>query len=584
MRAHSAHISLRVFYSFGLTVALLAGVLSTAGPATASGVSAITSSVVGSDGRTYTVTNHLRTDVLAERPRLRREWLLVWAGDAQAESGQPDPDFLAVVDATRGSRDYGKVVNTLTIDSVFGNEPHHMQYVWHKGHRIYAGGLLSDTTYVFDATHLPLLTLAGITLPADTPCGSVPDAYRVLDDGTAYASYMGGPDVPGPCRYTNGETRDGNGYAGSPGEVVRIGPNGQRIAEIPTATRHGEDATLCPNVPELAQPSCANPHGLAVREDLDLMVTSDFVEVRNIIPTPPENPYLARDTIRVFDIANRNNPRLLSVSRLPDGPRQEPDPRWEEPRAAMEVTVTHQRRHRGAFATTMAGGAVFYTPDISAPNPQWREVFDDATAFKHLFPTDTPTSDSDGGSWVHVSPDDRFLFHVVLQGGPRSPGEWHTGMVYVLDIRPTLAAGNRVRCSIDTMAEVTGGGRERDCPRLIDAVPIRDVTFGGPHWAAMDNFARGHDGFYRESTEISRVATANYFVAAVGADGDHRVCMTSVSPHGRLSPDNAFRDELTGTPCVDFDRDQWPHGTTGPARPHGLLFAIADADVRGRFH
>jgi hypothetical protein len=23
---------------------------------------------------------------------------------------------------------------------------------------------------------------------------------------------------------------------------------------------------------------------------------------------------------------------------------------------------------------------------------------------------------------------------------------------------------------------------------------------------------------------------------------------------------------------VDFDRAVWPHGKTGPARPHGLLF------------
>ena len=34
---------------------------------------------------------------------------------------------------------------------------------------------------------------------------------------------MGGPDVTGPCRYSNGEVRTGNGYAGSPGEIVHIG-------------------------------------------------------------------------------------------------------------------------------------------------------------------------------------------------------------------------------------------------------------------------------------------------------------------------------------------------------------------------
>lgn len=69
------------------------------------------------------------------------------------------------------------------------------------GQRSYAGGLLSDTTYVFTATHLPVLRLGGVTTPTDTLCGSMPDAYTVLRDGTAYGSHMGGPDVPNPSRY-----------------------------------------------------------------------------------------------------------------------------------------------------------------------------------------------------------------------------------------------------------------------------------------------------------------------------------------------------------------------------------------------
>ncbi|HEU5108402.1 MAG TPA: hypothetical protein VFT95_07575 [Micromonosporaceae bacterium] len=563
--------------------AVVIATLTTASAPAGADVRRYVSTVIGSDGSSYSITNHLESDLSGERGqhRQRRQWLLAWAGDAAAGAdGQAEPDFLAVIDATRGSRDYGRVVNTVTIDSVFGNEPHHMQYVWHKGDRIFAGGLLSDTTYVFDATHLPRLRLSGVVRPGDTPCGSAPDAFHVLSDGTAYASYVGGPDAAGACRYTNGEVRVGNGYLGSPGEVVRIGRDGRVLAEAPVAGKTGEDRVLCPNVPELPAPTCANPHGLAVREDLDRMLTSDFAELHNLIPARPLNPYLARDTIRVFDISNRNNPRLLSTTRLPDGPRTEIDPTWEEPRAAMEVTPTHQRRHRGAFVTTMAGGAVFYAPDITAPTPQWREIFDDSAAFGALFPTDTPTPDSDGGSWVYVSPDDKFLFHVVLQGGFRSPGERETGMLYVLDIRPTLAAGNRVRCSIDTVEEITAGGAEADCPRLVDVQPIRDTTTGGPHWAAMDNFDLDRSGFYRETTGIDRIATSNYFVSGVGSDGDHRVCITRVSPHGRLSLDGAFRDELTGEPCVDFDRDRWPHGATGWARPHGLLFAVAAADVR----
>ncbi|MDX8037060.1 hypothetical protein SK803_43300 [Lentzea sp. BCCO 10_0856] len=543
---------------------------------TPSSVHTVRSEARASDGTTHTITNHLTE---AARHGDRGEWLLVWAGDAAPGENGPDPDFLAVVGATKGSPSYGKVVNTVTLDQTFANEPHHMQYTWHKGDKVYAGGLFSDIVYVFDVAKLPVVTLSGITLAADTPCGSAPDAFSVLKDGTAYVSYMGGPDVAGPCRYTNGEVRDGNGFAGSPGEVVHIDAQGRVLREIPAALPTPEAAT-CHNVPALPQPTCANPHGIGVREDLGRMVSADVFEARNLLTgSPPPDGLIARDTVRFFDISDRSAPRLTSVTHLPDGPRPEPDARSDEPFAVMEVALTNQARHRGAFASTM-NGAVYYTPDITAAQPVWREVFDDGTAFKSLFPQNTPTSGSDAGAWLAVSPDDRFLYHVVMKGGWNSPpGAAETGMLYVLDIKALLASGAAPQCSIDEPAEVTGGGREADCPRLADAEPMADSTSGGPHWAAMDNFTRGRDGHFRETTRISRIATSNYFVAPTGFDGDHKVCMTNVSPKGELTPDPSFRDDLGGRGCIDFDRTRWPHGERGGARPHGVLFAVADADL-----
>ncbi|HEU5110469.1 MAG TPA: hypothetical protein VFT95_18160, partial [Micromonosporaceae bacterium] len=227
------------------------------------------------------------------------------------------------------------------------------------------------------------------------------------------------------------------------------------------------------------------------------------------------------------------------------------------------------------------GGAVFYTPDITAPAPRWREVFDDTAAFRSLFPTNTPTAGGDVGSWIQVSPDDGLLYHVVMGGGPMSPPEYEAaGMMYVLDIRPLLRAGSRTRCSIDDLAEVETGGVEKDCPKLVSALPIFDETSGGPHWAAMDNFTRGPDGRYRETSQIRRLALSNYFVARAQIDGDHRVCLIDVDRHGRLSLDRTFRDEHTGAACVHFDRDRWPHGAGGAAQPHGVLFTVADRDLR----
>jgi hypothetical protein len=556
----------------------------------------LTSTIKGSDGLIYSATNHFVRGFEPDakvRHKQRKQWMVVWAGDtAPASAPEPspasashhasgaakagaDPDFLAVVDVTAGSATYGKVVNTVTISPTTGNEAHHMQYVWHKGQRIYAGGLFSDTTYVFDPKRLPMLRLAGVVTPTDTPCGSVPDAYTVLRDGTAYASYMGGPDVPGPCTYSNGEVREGNGYAGSPGEIVRISPHGRVLSETPATSATAEYPDLCHSVPELTTPTCANPHGIQVREDLDIMVTSDLFEARNYIDTDPwsVDPLTGRTTVRTFDISDRNNPRLRSVKSLPLGPRDD-FPFFKENRLPMENAVTNRPWHRGAFAATMQGAAVFYTPDITDPDPEWREVFDDEAAYRAWQP-DGPFRGGDTGSWLQVSPDDRYLFHAVVGHTERIS----SGMVYVLDIQKLLASGNNPQCRIDQVEELPTGGFESDCPALVDVVPITDDTTGGPHWGAIDNFRLGRHGFYHETDTVRRFAVSNYLVARLSMDGDHRLCMFNFADRD-LSIDETFRDEVTGQPCLDFKREVWPHGATGGANPHGVLFAVADADLR----
>lgn len=564
-------------------------------------VDLLTSSVVGSDGRTYTATNHLVRDSRSAHHRTPREWLLAWAGD-ETPSGTTaattgghhavagatgDPDFLAVIDVTKGSPDYGKVVNTVTMSPVTGNEPHHLQYIWHKGQRLYAHGIFSDITYVLDASRLPQISLVGINLGADTPCGSLPDASWVLKDGSAYVTYMGGPDIAGPCRYPNGEVRNGNGFGGTPGEVVRIAPDGRTLTEVPVDRPEGDSGGTCASIPQVQPATCANPHGIQVREDLDLMLVSDFAEARNYLDPTSEviDPYLLRDTVRIFDIKNRNAPRLRSVSHLPEGPRVDQIPAFSEPRMVMETTVTNQRRHKGAFVSTMAGGAIFYTPDITVPNPQWQEIFDDTAAYRTFDTTGLLTGSNSGGSWLQTSLDDRFLFHAVMGSDPRVPRDVNSGMLYVLDIQKLLAAGKDVRCRIDTAAEVSSGGVEPDCPALMGVVPLRDAVSPllgvGPHWGAIDHFGPtpGRGGKLREQERIDRVATSNYFVAQSGIDGDHRVCLIDIAPDGRPTLDTTFRDEYADLPCVSFNRARWPHGQTGNARPHGILFAVADADL-----
>jgi hypothetical protein len=565
--------------SFGLAmVGLTSTLLTGAGQAKESPAAQSTSRITASDGTQYTATNHLLPSARGHG----REWMLAWAGSADPTK----PDFMAVLDATKGSASYGEVVNTVTLGPGLANEAHHMQYVWHKGDRLYAGGLKSDTTFVFDTSRLPSLRLAGVNVASDTPCGTMPDAYQVMRDGTAYGSFLGGGDVAGPCTYTNGQVRTGNGAAGSPGEIVLFDRNGKTLAEIPAATAAGEDPKLCGNLPVLEKATCANPHGIMVNERRNIMVASDFVEAANFSsPEAPLREDMARPTVRVWDISNRKDPKMLSVSKVPDGPRAqlESDPIWYESRVLMEPALPNKPEHKGAFVSSMTGGAVFYTPDIKAPKPVWKEIIDDTSAYREAGAEPDVRGGGDNSSWLMVSPDDRFLFHTVM-GVPKGYGQpldKTTGMVYVLDIRKLLASGDNPKCSVDRLKEVFDGGQEHDCPAVVGTQMIRDVTDGGPHWGAMDNFAQNSNGTWKETKKIKRLAVANYFIAgAFGGDGDHRVCMLNLTDQGKLSMDRSFRDENTHKPCVSFNRTSWPHGDNGDARPHGVLFTVSDGVLK----
>src|SRR3954466_7519966 len=438
----------------GLELAsMLAGVVAVTQVGASASTKVLRSVITGTDGQNYWGTNHLVTSssaaaaVVDGQPAGHHEYLLVWAGDANvadtkgsdienthlginpvkttnedAVDDPPAPDFLAVINADKGSQDYGKVVNTATVGPVEENEPHHMQYLWHKGDKIYAGGLFSSVTYVFDVSKLPAVALSGVSLPTDTKCGSIPDAFWTLPDGTAYGTYMGGPVAPGPCSYSDASVRLGNGYGGSPGEIIHFDKTGKVLSEMPAAGAASENPALCPNYPAIpGQATCANPHGIQARSDLKRLVTSDYAEPRNIVldPVKPQDNKLFRSTVRIFDISNENKPKLVSVSTMPNGPRVERNPGHDEPTGIMETTVTNRPQHRGAFAESMCGGVIYYTADITAKKPVWREVFDDTAAAKQINPDVSEGAGCDGGGWLQTSADDHYLYHAVIG---RSPG------------------------------------------------------------------------------------------------------------------------------------------------------------------
>lgn len=53
-----------------------------------------------------------------------------------------------------------------------------------------------------------------------------------------------------------------------------------------------------------------------------------------------------------------------------------------------------------------------------------------------------------------------------------------------------------------------------------------------------------------------------------------KVLLVDVDPEtGEMRFDEQFHDEVTGQIGVEFNRASWPHGETGPAKPHGAVFS-----------
>lgn len=88
-------------------------------------------------------------------------------------------------------------------------------------------------------------------------------------------------------------------------------------------------------------------------------------------------------------------------------------------------------------------------------------------------------------------------------------------------------------------------------------VEVDRLVLGGrnfPHWLALD-------------------AGGGRIVIADRGDGEPRIFVATIDPGtGAIALDATFRDPGADRPGVSFDRDDWPHGRTGPAKPHGSVF------------
>jgi hypothetical protein len=498
--------------------------------------------------------------------------------------------------------DYGKVVNFVQLPLPWGieNEAHHMQYEWHDGDPIVAGGLYTGTVFVLSPKDIPNLQLQSISDPTQHLGGTIADAFEKGKDGRFTLTLMGGPIA---------------NFGGSPGELVTYKPDPKKglvqesevpagsIAGIATGNANGlkEPCSL-----REARPlgTCANPHGIQFRPDLGFGLTADYAEPREIVLDPVKtiDKYAFRPTVRSWDLSNPSKPKLAGVAHVPNGPLQ-PAQRAHEQYGIMEDAKTwpDATRYKGGlaskafFAGSMCGGGIFLVPDITKAkgdfSGQIKQVWNDGLS--ELLSAQDPNAKfvdepggCAGGAWHQVAPNNRILFRAVQGRNPGSDNYFDSGqgkLVYDIDISKTIEAAGKGKLLCDLSRGIHSGGYDltgiqlfhklakgeqvADCPHLISDLIVHDRTSGGPHWGALDNHSVDQNGV------PWRLTFSDYFVSRTGVDGDHRFYTVNVDPTGKLSYDEDFRDENTGALGVNFNRRDWPGSPdAGFYKPHSELW------------
>jgi len=499
--------------------------------------------------------------------------------------------------------DFGRVVNFVQLPLPWGleNEAHHMQYQWEDGDPILAGGLFTGTTHVLDPSDIPNLKLLNEIPNTATPGGSIADAYEKGTDGRFYLTLMGGPLTD---------------FGGSPGEIVTFKPDaakGMVVESESTAGTATAGLKLGRNPGGIPEPcslresrpvgTCANPHGIEFRPDLGVGMTADYAEPREIVLDPVKtiDKYAFRPTVRTWDIsgANADKPKLIGVGHVPNGP-VEPAQRAHEQYGIMEDAKTWpdaSKYHgglesKGIFAGSMCGGGIFFVPDVTKAkgdfSDQIVQVWNDGLSIVQTpegKDVDEPGGCA-GGAWHQVAPNNRILFRAVQGRNPASDNYFDKGeskLVYDIDISPLIKSAQDGHVDCDLSRGIHSGGLDltgiqlfnklaegqhiADCPFLISALHVDDITSGGPHWGALDNHTVDQNGV------PWRLTFSDYFVSRTGVDGDHRFYDVDIAPDGKLSYNDAFRDEKTGSLGVNFNRRNWPGSPdAGFYKPHSELW------------
>ena len=267
-----------------------------------------------------------------EKRDQRDKVLFVWAGD----QARTNPDFLAVVNFDEDSADYGKVVTTVSLPGpgATGNEPHHVG-LSRDGRVLACGGLLSvlraqKEIFFFDVSNPKAPRFIS---SADPPQSAITDEFYPLPDGGFLVTMMGGAE----------------GHA--PGRVAEFTKDLQLVAEYP------QDPPM----------DGFNPHGISVRPELNLMVTSDFICPATTLHVMPGGLEL-RGSVRVWDFKTR---KILRTIDIPN------------PAGTIDVKLIPEDEKRRAFTAGMTDDQLYL---IDTQKGNATSVFDFSTIAKGGWP------------------------------------------------------------------------------------------------------------------------------------------------------------------------------------------------------
>lgn len=270
---------------------------------------------------TYLMTTPTATAEDADSGR----YLFICAGD----QARTNPDFLAVINFNQESDDYGKVIATVPFAApdATGNEPHHIG-LSRDGKIVACGGLLSvlkgqKEVFFFDVSNprAPKFLSA-----ADPPLSAITDEFHALPEGGYLVTMMGGAQ----------------GHA--PGRIAAFDKRLQLLKELPD------------NPPA----DGFNPHGISVRPELNLMVTSDFVCPSTTLDAMPGDIDF-RGSIRVWDFATK---QIIRTIKLPGSV------------GTIDVKLIPHDRHARAFTAGMLDDHLYL---LNTREGTAKAVFDFAT-------------------------------------------------------------------------------------------------------------------------------------------------------------------------------------------------------------